>query len=290
MCGKCITTLHSKVRYSQRVDYRETMDQTLKKVLNYGIKLNDVPLEYNKVRSFLKRNKIYYNGKIYIFANQNEYRKLLTVYTYRSSILEMLFKKKDDERKQKYYKQFFTSQSKILYRISLYKNKIYEIKVVTKRKYTLPLLEDKRLRKNIVNHFIKLLAGKQSFQSIGLYYDEMDEFEKKVYQKVLEIKRGQTITYKELALHFKVSVQKITGIIKRCPIPILIPTHRVVKSNGQIGCHRVSRELKKTILDFEKKNVLKESRTNLKLPNPSTEENEKEYLCYNLSDILSGLM
>ena len=45
-----------------------------------------------------------------------------------------------------------------------------------------------------------------------------------------------------------------------------------------------------SLLDFEKKNVLNESRTNLKLANSSTEENEKEYLCYNLSDILNGLM
>ena len=158
MSSKCISTLHSKVRYSERVGYRESMNKTLQKVLKYGIRLVDVPEKCIKERKYLKRNKIYFQGKIYVFANQNQYHKLLTVYPYHSVVLENLCQSKYRERKEKYYKQFFTSQRKVLYRISLYKNRIYEVKVVSKREYTLELLEDKRYRRNISKDFTKLLA------------------------------------------------------------------------------------------------------------------------------------
>ena len=103
--AKCIQTRHSKVRYSERVDYRESMDNTMKKVIKYGIRIDNVPHKFPIERSFLQRNKIYYKGKVYIFANQNQYRTLLTVYPYKSEVLECIYQKQDKERKEKYYKQ-----------------------------------------------------------------------------------------------------------------------------------------------------------------------------------------
>ena len=290
MASKCISTLHSKVRYSERVGYRESMKKTLKKVLKYGIRLEDVPKRYTKERKYLKRNKVYFQGKIYVFAKQNQYHTLLTVYPYHSEVLESLYQSKDRERKEKYYKQFFTSQRKVLYRISLYKNRIYEVKVVSKREYTLELLEDKRYRRNISKHFTKLLNGRQPYWNIPLYLEEIDPFEKSIYKRVLEIKRGETITYKELANEFKITVQKLSRILKKCPIPILIPTHRVIKTNKQVGCHTVSKDLKKHILRLEIINVEKESKVKKKVVVNSKEETENDYLCYNLSELLQGLV
>ena len=89
---KYIPTIHSKMRYSQRVGYRETMDDTVHLALKYGVRLEDIPntKENERLRSFIQRDKIYFKGRIYIFANQGEYKTLITVYYTNDKTLEKI--------------------------------------------------------------------------------------------------------------------------------------------------------------------------------------------------------
>jgi methylated-DNA-[protein]-cysteine S-methyltransferase len=62
-------------------------------------------------------------------------------------------------------------------------------------------------------------------------------FQKKVWKTLLGIKRGDTITYKELAK--KVSrpkaIRAVANAVGANPMPITIPCHRVVRSDGSFG-------------------------------------------------------
>ncbi len=62
-------------------------------------------------------------------------------------------------------------------------------------------------------------------------------FQIKVWSELLKIKRGKTITYKELAKRIgKPSAFRAVGnAVGKNPYPISIPCHRVLKSDGGLG-------------------------------------------------------
>jgi len=61
--------------------------------------------------------------------------------------------------------------------------------------------------------------------------------DKKIYKKLLQVPPGKITTYGELsrATGF-VNGQRVIGqIMKKNPFPVIIPCHRVVRSDGKIG-------------------------------------------------------
>ena len=79
------------------------------------------------------------------------------------------------------------------------------------------------------------------------------KLEDKVYKKLLEVPPGKIITYGELAkaVGLKNGQRKIGQIMKNNPFPIIIPCHRVVKSDGTIGGYAYGSERKKHMLSKE---------------------------------------
>ena len=75
----------------------------------------------------------------------------------------------------------------------------------------------------------------------------------KVYEKLLEVPEGRITTYKELAnaVGLKNGSRVIGNIMKKNPFPILIPCHRVVKSDGKIGGYVYSERIKSQMLAKE---------------------------------------
>lgn len=62
------------------------------------------------------------------------------------------------------------------------------------------------------------------------------EFQRKVYLALLEIPRGETISYKDLGLRIGCrSAQAIGQALKRNPFAPEVPCHRVIASDGSIG-------------------------------------------------------
>ena len=60
------------------------------------------------------------------------------------------------------------------------------------------------------------------------------DFQKKVWQAMCEIPFGQTATYGEIAKKLDSSPRAVGGACGKNPIPIIIPCHRVVGSNGKL--------------------------------------------------------
>lgn len=62
------------------------------------------------------------------------------------------------------------------------------------------------------------------------------EFQRKVYLELLNIPRGETISYGELAHRIGCrSAQAVGQALKRNPFAPDVPCHRVIAANGTIG-------------------------------------------------------
>jgi methylated-DNA-[protein]-cysteine S-methyltransferase len=60
-------------------------------------------------------------------------------------------------------------------------------------------------------------------------------FQKKVWQHLQDIPFGKVRTYGDLARELGTAPRALGGACGRNPIPILIPCHRVLASNGRLG-------------------------------------------------------
>jgi len=60
-------------------------------------------------------------------------------------------------------------------------------------------------------------------------------YQQNVWELILKIPYGQTLSYGELACKLKSSPRSVGGACGKNPIPIIIPCHRVLKANNKIG-------------------------------------------------------
>ena len=82
------------------------------------------------------------------------------------------------------------------------------------------------------------------------------EFQKKTWQKLLEIPYGTTISYQELALKMgDARKSRAVGSANgKNPIPIIIPCHRVINKNGKLGGYAGGLDVKEFLLNLESAN------------------------------------
>ncbi len=79
-----------------------------------------------------------------------------------------------------------------------------------------------------------------------------NEFDLKVLQMVLKIPKGEVRTYKEVAESLNSKAWRAVGnAMARNPFPLVIPCHRVVKSNLTLGNYGGGVEMKKKLLKNE---------------------------------------
>jgi methylated-DNA-[protein]-cysteine S-methyltransferase len=78
-------------------------------------------------------------------------------------------------------------------------------------------------------------------------------FQQRVWQRLLEIPYGQTLSYTELA-HAVGRADILRGVaaaVGRTPVPIVIPCHRVVAAGGALTGYRGGLERKRALLQLE---------------------------------------
>jgi len=82
----------------------------------------------------------------------------------------------------------------------------------------------------------------------------MTPFAIKVYKAVLSIPLGQVRSYKWVAQRAGSpgACRAVGSILKNNPYPLVIPCHRVVRSDKKIGGYVFGSRNKKMILDLEK--------------------------------------
>ncbi len=91
-------------------------------------------------------------------------------------------------------------------------------------------------------------------RSIDIIMKGFTPFQRDVLRAACEIKPGQTRTYKWIAERIgRPNAQRAVGAaLKKNPLPLLIPCHRVVASGGKIGGYSRGVNLKNELLEFEK--------------------------------------
>ncbi len=79
------------------------------------------------------------------------------------------------------------------------------------------------------------------------------KLEQKVYKKLTEVPQGKVTTYGELAkaVGLKNGQRQIGQIMKKNPYPVIIPCHRVVKSDGNVGGYAYGGDIKTNMLQKE---------------------------------------
>ena len=81
------------------------------------------------------------------------------------------------------------------------------------------------------------------------------EFEARVWRELSETERGERVSYGELATRCdRVGAARAVGsAMRRNPLPLLIPCHRVVRSSGELGNYSAEggTQVKAWLLQFE---------------------------------------
>ncbi len=79
------------------------------------------------------------------------------------------------------------------------------------------------------------------------------DFQRSVWQALMQIPYGKTVTYGQLAKKLGVgSAQAVGGAVGRNPVSILIPCHRVLGADGSLTGYAGGLERKQALLEWEK--------------------------------------
>jgi O-6-methylguanine DNA methyltransferase len=96
------------------------------------------------------------------------------------------------------------------------------------------------------------LEGRLSSFKTDVDLSSGTRFQKAVWKKLLEVPYGEVITYKDLAraVGSPKGARAVGNAVGANPVPIVIPCHRVLASNG-LGGYSCGVEIKKDLLRLE---------------------------------------
>jgi O-6-methylguanine DNA methyltransferase len=96
------------------------------------------------------------------------------------------------------------------------------------------------------------LAGKGA-KALKFDLSGLTEFEQAVLRKALEIPRGEVRSYGWVAREIgrPRAVRAVGSALGHNPVPVVIPCHRVVRSDGRIGEYALGSPMKRALLDAE---------------------------------------
>jgi len=104
-------------------------------------------------------------------------------------------------------------------------------------------------KKELRNYF----EGKGEGFNQGIIFLEGTDFEKKVWLALKEIPYGETRTYKWIAekIGSPKANRAVGQALGRNPIPIVLPCHRIIESDGSIGGYSSGVDIKRRLLEME---------------------------------------
>ena len=80
------------------------------------------------------------------------------------------------------------------------------------------------------------------------------DFQRRVWSEISKIPYGKTLTYKEIAYAIKrpKASRAVGNAVGSNPVPLIIPCHRVVRSDGSLGGYAYGTSLKRKLLEMER--------------------------------------
>lgn len=118
------------------------------------------------------------------------------------------------------------------------------------------LREDLAALRKVVHQLRAYFAGELESFDLDLA-PEGTPFQQKVWSELLKIPYGETISYGELARRIgNPSASRAVGLANGSnPIPIIIPCHRVIGSNGKLTGYGGGLPIKEKLLALEKRQL-----------------------------------
>lgn len=109
-------------------------------------------------------------------------------------------------------------------------------------------------KKELKNYF----EGKSEDFKQSTVFLEGTDFEKKVWLTLKEIPYGETRSYKWLSekIGSPKASRAVGQALGRNPIPIVLPCHRIIESDGSIGGYSAGVDIKRRLLEIEYYNAL----------------------------------
>jgi methylated-DNA-[protein]-cysteine S-methyltransferase len=107
---------------------------------------------------------------------------------------------------------------------------------------------------NLGEHIQSFLEGQVTRFDLHLMALEVcSEFQRRVLLAEYEIPRGWISTYGRIGRHLGVEngARAVGKALARNPFPIVIPCHRAIRSNGELGGYQGGLEMKRTLLEIE---------------------------------------
>jgi AraC family transcriptional regulator of adaptative response/methylated-DNA-[protein]-cysteine methyltransferase len=104
-----------------------------------------------------------------------------------------------------------------------------------------------------LSELLEHLAGQRPHLDLPLDV-QATAFQQRVWQELRRIPYGQTRTYREIALALG-QPQAVRAVGRACatnPVSVVIPCHRVVREEGDLGGYRWGLERKKALLERER--------------------------------------
>jgi methylated-DNA-[protein]-cysteine S-methyltransferase len=106
--------------------------------------------------------------------------------------------------------------------------------------------------RKLIDFFNDYFLGKPSEFDYPIKLDNISTFNRKVLECIKQIPFGQTVSYKWAAEQLGTLPRVVGQALKRNPLPIVIPCHRVIKSDGKLGGYLLGVESKKWLIEHEK--------------------------------------
>lgn len=103
------------------------------------------------------------------------------------------------------------------------------------------------------HQFSEYLSGSRTAFSLPLDLSGATAFQRAVINGILTIPYAQTISYRDLAtLIGRPQASRAVGnACATSPLPIVIPCHRILRSDGKLGGYLGGRTIKRFLLDME---------------------------------------
>jgi len=119
------------------------------------------------------------------------------------------------------------------------------------------IIRNDQKNKAVLSQLKKYLKGKLKRFDCPLDF-RGTPFEKKVWSKLAKIPYAQTRSYKEIgkAIDHPKAFRAVGNANGKNPLPLIIPCHRVIESNGGLGGFGHGIQVKRQLLDFEKSHAL----------------------------------
>lgn len=107
------------------------------------------------------------------------------------------------------------------------------------------------VKKELYEYFFD---GRKAFSLVPKLFGT--EFQNKVWKKLMQIPYGKTVTYKDIAqeINCPKGYRAIGNANNKNRLPIIVPCHRVIGSDGKLVGYAGGMEIKKYLIDHEIKN------------------------------------